>query len=849
MKRQKQITRREFYGHLLELGDDAEGLSEIESTVEDLLDSDEVAREEGEVAREEGEVAREEGDIHRLAQIAILDPIEENRIEAFKKIVNTPDQEKRKEGLYICATHGRRETIFGALIYSARHKVPGLESFCDEIIQGRIFKKLGEIRRNPEYANHKFANLERYLTVPSKGYLQFYARLYLHVMRHDSPSFLDGRNTLVAANIGRSISKLKDFGTPQDIKWKHIPDINTNPLLIILAAITYYSPDERYLIYKITIRNKGKMNASLVRIPLTTAEILRDFNFIGFLAALLEHIKYQSTTRHFLGTRLIKIIEDPHITKEEYRQFITSFLSLQTREYKKNVSLHEKEKWKPMKNSRRVGYYAYSQHSSNAKESTTISNNKFPIFDRILEKNGLESLEIKEILFILEHIKRDSISDEIFQALRKTKNYSAFIESLDTDEMVALSLHKNITISRYFGKMVQKYLAQDPIPQELIALLIKHQHPLTFDAIKDLSFEPLSFSKEIMIQGLSSPDPHVQDIFWIMFNREIGLHSDDERLAEIIVSLVFNTDQDDFYLRVEQIIAVHFFNNDNNLNTILLSLAQACNGKGSRYNNKLPKVIRERVCSIIDLIEPERLLKIKPAIFKQIQTSNDPVITLLGSLLLATIKRPYPTPDVIEGAASSKFQVIRRLLLECLGKSKENKNKLKKDYDSLLLLMESPNQDVFSFTTEFIEKNVRGTKGISALLGMLINSTKKQCRSYALSLYSEKFESGNVSEGEMFMLLEHPSDDVKKQVASFIGEKLVEMVNRNPRTTLDYIRSILLAPNKFSKAKDKVYPCLAGIASLWPDYKNEIKSLLEGIASNQNIKDRERALKTYIKIF
>jgi len=99
-------------------------------------------------------------------------------------------------------------------------------------------------------------------------------------------------------------------------------------------------------------------------------------------------------------------------------------------------------------------------------------------------------------------------------------------------------------------------------------------------------------------------------------------------------------------------------------------------------------------------------------------------------------------------------------------------------------------------------------------------------------------------------LLEHPSEYIRGAIAEEVSNDNIfeKLVKEEPDLFLRYVKSVIYLPNKIANAKDRLYELLIDFAKSSPSYKNNIKDILLKVGGGAIIKDKERALKAYVRI-
>ena len=99
-------------------------------------------------------------------------------------------------------------------------------------------------------------------------------------------------------------------------------------------------------------------------------------------------------------------------------------------------------------------------------------------------------------------------------------------------------------------------------------------------------------------------------------------------------------------------------------------------------------------------------------------------------------------------------------------------------------------------------------------------------------------------------LLEHPSEYIRGALADEVAdvEVLEKLIKQEPDLFLRYNKSVIYQPNKLAKAKDRLYELLIIFANSSPKYKKNIQDILLKVGAGAIIKDKERALKAFVKI-
>ncbi|MFX1451303.1 MAG: hypothetical protein ACFFCM_10700 [Promethearchaeota archaeon] len=266
--------------------------------------------------------------------------------------------------------------------------------------------------------------------------------------------------------------------------------------------------------------------------------------------------------------------------------------------------------------------------------------------------------------------------------------------------------------------------------------------------------------------------------------------------------------------------------------------------------NLIRKEITEKLKeTFLELLRKTNIEIWKPIDIKIINALTkleDPDISIITQLVLKYKTVAMPTKETIDKVVGSEALVIRRYLIDVLNLMA---SLIDLQTNILTPIIESDFNDLFTWTSEFIRK-VRIKEAVKAkYLRKIIDSPVVRVQEFSFNVLKDIFKE-KLPYDIILHLLEHPSEYIRGAIAEEVSDSNIfeKLVKEEPDLFLRYIKSVIYLPNKIAKAKDRLYELLIDFAKSSPSYKNNIKDILLKVGGGAIIKDKERALKAYVKI-
>ena len=218
----------------------------------------------------------------------------------------------------------------------------------------------------------------------------------------------------------------------------------------------------------------------------------------------------------------------------------------------------------------------------------------------------------------------------------------------------------------------------------------------------------------------------------------------------------------------------------------------------------------------------------------------------IGKLVLKYKTVVMPAKETIDIVVGSEALVIRRYLIDILDLIS---SRIDIEINFLTPIIESDFNDLFTWTSEFIKKAVIDVSIKTKYLRKIIDSPVVRVQEFSFNVLKEIYKE--ILPYDMIVhLLEHPSEYIRGEIADEVSDvKIFEkLINKEPELFLRYIKSVIYLPNKLAKAKDRLYELIIDFANSSPKYKKNIKDILLNVGGGAIIKDKERALKAFVKI-
>ncbi len=261
---------------------------------------------------------------------------------------------------------------------------------------------------------------------------------------------------------------------------------------------------------------------------------------------------------------------------------------------------------------------------------------------------------------------------------------------------------------------------------------------------------------------------------------------------------------------------------------------------------EISQKLRETFLELLRKTNIDIWKSIDSEIVNNISKLEDPDIAIIGNLVLKYQTVAMPAKETIDVVVGSEALVIRRYLIDILDLIS---SRIDIEINILTPIIESDFNDLFTWTSEYIKKAAIDVSIKTKYLRKIIDSPVVRVQEFSFNVLKEIYKE-KLPYDMILHLLEHPSEYVRGAIAEEVSDIKVfeKLVNEEPDLFLRYIKSVIYLPNKLAKAKDRLFELMIDFANSSPKYKKNIKDILLNVGGGAIIKDKERALKAFVKI-
>lgn len=219
--------------------------------------------------------------------------------------------------------------------------------------------------------------------------------------------------------------------------------------------------------------------------------------------------------------------------------------------------------------------------------------------------------------------------------------------------------------------------------------------------------------------------------------------------------------------------------------------------------------------------------------------------SFVGALLTAIKNKVIPNDGILlELFEKGSIKMIKCLVDVCV----QNKNTLEDRQATLLIFMECDIAALNNLAINMFE-NAPKDKQKSLHISFL-DSPVSKVHNFAIKKLYEIYEQKGeyIPQEFLIKMLEHTSKEVKSYASEKVNDTILNLGNGDKNLFIYYSKTILLMPNKLSKAKKNIYNVLPKFANMYDDKKLDLEDILLCVGSSNIILDSENALTTLAKI-